>query len=757
MGLDFKKMVTYYGAVVKPDIRRVCVIFLCLLTLSQVACSQEDVVLTAGDPVETESAARELRIYRSALQQGSTEDIRVDAAIGLLLQNDAQGRDILLSTLKSEDNPQARQAVCRALIKSRGLSQTIDSLEIFRLPLLEILRGESVELARLAAETMLLFDYSDVSGALEEVLQNQDLERHVRMNAVYALQLRPEPTALRSLIKLLDDPDAEVAKAAETALQEAFGIPVGTSRAVWSGILDELQLKSPEEIRRERLLRQEMKLRQVQAERDRWQKLYLDALDKQYESDEAGREKMIRDMIESDMEPTRLWALDKASKLPVIGEELGEKLLSLLSDNSRDVRLQAARALMNMPALNPAAVLLERLQLEEDAEVKLAMLEALGEACFFAFSRGSEIKLPEDIKLKTLEIASEYLRSESADDCIKGAEVIRKILELNSLGDDSMQSYLGLLDKRYKESLSGNEELRAELLAILAHLCGQGGAKESACALFGPLFIDAITVENAPALRLAAVQGVSYVDKVRALELFKQNGLIQDQSLAVQQVVIEVAGQTGDTSDLDWLLGLLAGNGQSDRVWPAIKSICQRQQADFLMEWLTALESADGVTDEYVREILDIAEQKAAGEKNEPLQIQIQQQILSRLVDRKSWESALTYLDKIGYDPLGGRFSPASDISALKVFLYSNATDRAVPMLQVEMGDGDLPDAGPIKAVLDDYFMSEAVDDESKSLSLMKIKSIPSEGRPNWSALISSFDDIAAKPDLVPPPADEAD
>ncbi len=44
------------------------------------------------------------RIYRDALQQGSTDDIRVDAAVGLLLQNDEQGRDALLSALQSEEN-----------------------------------------------------------------------------------------------------------------------------------------------------------------------------------------------------------------------------------------------------------------------------------------------------------------------------------------------------------------------------------------------------------------------------------------------------------------------------------------------------------------------------------------------------------------------------------------------------------------------------------------------------------------------------
>ncbi|MFZ9024987.1 MAG: HEAT repeat domain-containing protein, partial [Anaerohalosphaeraceae bacterium] len=603
----------------KSGAMRVCTFLFYLIILPQVACSQEGVrpVTVTEKSIVTETSAREFRIYRDALQQGSTEDIRVDAAVVLLVQNDEQGRGALLSALRSEENPQARKAVCQALIKSRGLSQTIDSLEVFQEPLLAILQSESAEEAELAAEAMLLYDYADVAAPLDQILQNEERGSRVRMNAIYALRLRTEPTALRRLIKLLDDPDAEVAKAAETALQEAFGIPVGANREVWTGILDDLQLKSPDDIRRERLLRQEMKLRQVQAERDRWQKLYLSALDKQYEVlDETSRKETILDMIASDLDPVRIWALDKASKYPVVDEVLREKLLSLLSDGSRDVRLQAAKALMNMSAINPAAALLERLQIEEDAEVRLAMLEALGEACFFAFSPGSDVELPKDIKLQTLEIASGYLQSESEDECIKGAEVLRKILELNNLTKDSMQSYLGLLDERYRKSLYQDEGVRAKLLAILAHLCGQGGAKEPARALFEPLFLDAVDVEDDPALRLAAVQGISYVDSVEALQIFKQKNLMQDQSLAVQQVVIDVAGQTGDEKDLEWLLVLLDGNGHSERAWLAIKSICQRQEVGFLLDWLPELENISATKGEYVREILDVAEQKAAGEND---------------------------------------------------------------------------------------------------------------------------------------------
>ncbi|MFZ9032907.1 MAG: HEAT repeat domain-containing protein [Anaerohalosphaeraceae bacterium] len=726
----------------KSGAMRVCTFLFYLIILPQVACSQEGVrpVTVTEKSIVTETSAREFRIYRDALQQGSTEDIRVDAAVVLLVQNDEQGRGALLSALRSEENPQARKAVCQALIKSRGLSQTIDSLEVFQEPLLAILQSESAEEAELAAEAMLLYDYADVAAPLDQILQNEERGSRVRMNAIYALRLRTEPTALRRLIKLLDDPDAEVAKAAETALQEAFGIPVGANREVWTGILDDLQLKSPDDIRRERLLRQEMKLRQVQAERDRWQKLYLSALDKQYEVlDETSRKETILDMIASDLDPVRIWALDKASKYPVVDEVLREKLLSLLSDGSRDVRLQAAKALMNMSAINPAAALLERLQIEEDAEVRLAMLEALGEACFFAFSPGSDVELPKDIKLQTLEIASGYLQSESEDECIKGAEVLRKILELNNLTKDSMQSYLGLLDERYRKSLYQDEGVRAKLLAILAHLCGQGGAKEPARALFEPLFLDAVDVEDDPALRLAAVQGISYVDSVEALQIFKQKNLMQDQSLAVQQVVIDVAGQTGDEKDLEWLLVLLDGNGHSERAWLAIKSICQRQEVGFLLDWLPELENISATKGEYVREILDVAEQKAAGENDQDMLKRVREQTIAWLSERKVWEQGVAYLSGIGYSISENLYSDRTDFEAFIIYLYGGAVENAAEYVENCLSESDIKQGSPVPQAITVYFEEKAIGDASE-VFLERILSIPQEGRPDWSAFVSDLD-----------------
>ena len=228
-------------------------------------------------------------------------------------------------------------AVCRALIRSRGWVQRLFNRAVCRSIDSGCLRNGWW---RPAGGWLLIYRFSEIEGLLTPVIKDPGRSLSVRLHGIYVLQLRTEPQALRILIQLLDDPSPEIQQGAERALQEAFGIPVGTGRAVWSTILEQLRQKSPEDIRRERLLRQEMRLRELQEERNRWQRLYLAALDNEYESqDSSVRGKFLLERLNSDLQPIRIWALQKVVRLT--GETdpaLRDRLLALLSDTDRDVR-----------------------------------------------------------------------------------------------------------------------------------------------------------------------------------------------------------------------------------------------------------------------------------------------------------------------------------------------------------------------------------------------------------------------------------
>ena len=79
--------------------------------------------------------------------------------------------------------------------------------------------------------------------------------------------------------------------------------------------------------------------------------------------------------------------------------------MSLVSDEDRHVRLETAKVLYRMSDRNPGAKLLAQIKVEEYEDVRLAIFEALGEACYFAFSEGSKIELDASVRDETLEFA----------------------------------------------------------------------------------------------------------------------------------------------------------------------------------------------------------------------------------------------------------------------------------------------------------------------------------------------------------------
>ena len=716
---------------------RVILTLLIAVSFSSISCVTSSQEEGPGVQAPPQEKPRQLRIFRETLLQGSSEEIRVEAAVELFLRNDAPSRDVLVDILKTADNPQAQAAVSKALVKSRRLGQTVGSQSVYLDPLVQILTTGQSEPAILAAEALLLYDFKDIEKRLDKIIRNAKAEPQGRINVVYALKLRSEPQALRRLIGLLDDTNSDVSSAAESALEEVFGVPVGASRQVWSEILDKLKQKSPEDIRYDRLLLQERRLPQVQAERDRWQKMYMSLLDKQYDgADEAGRSQMTLDMLGTDLEALRIWGLGKVTQYQAADKEaLREKLFSLLSDESREVRLQTAKVLNNMSALNPAEKLLENYKLENDPEVALAMFDALGEACFFAFSPGSQIELSSDIKVESMKIAAEYLAQGQTETSRKGAEVIRKILELNNLSGDTTQHYLTLLDERYQKTIGQNPVLRADLLSVMSHLCGQGMPKTQACKLYEPLFIEAITVGDNPPLRLSAVTGMINVDPVKALKLAKDYQLKDIASPAVRQAVVELAGTTGSAEDLDWLLGMLNLNGQAEQAWQAIKAVCQRQTPSFLIEWLPRL-GENGTHAEYELEILELAEKKALTDTASETLIQVRERIIRWYIERKAWDHGSVYLSKIEFSVDINPFSEQALSDIFELYLFSGNAEMTTQIIAYYIVNDDTGGRLSLLGGLSMFFDSESVSLDIKRSILDQLLSLDVSAYPNFEESI---------------------
>ncbi|MHC4722610.1 MAG: HEAT repeat domain-containing protein, partial [Planctomycetota bacterium] len=335
--------------------------------------------------------SRQLKINMEGLFKGSSDQIRIDAATVMLFSEDPLARKILLDALRQSENLGARVAVCKALSQARAEQKIVANKEDFIPPLFDILKTETDDSAKFAAEAILIFEYDQISKPLEGMVIDPSLPVETRLNAIYALRLQPDMRAIFKLIDRLDDSDEQVAAEAEKALR-FLGTPIGKDAEAREQIRSELKRRGRDEFFRDLLIRQEAKMRDLKAERDRWRQEYLAASDRIYDgiSDDVARGAFLAEHLASSDAIVRLWALDKVSQWRVgtksrLPTELGPILVNLISDQDRNVRLKVAKLLSLMGELDSAQRLLEQLEVEQNDEIKTELFVALGWACYYAF------------------------------------------------------------------------------------------------------------------------------------------------------------------------------------------------------------------------------------------------------------------------------------------------------------------------------------------------------------------------------------
>jgi HEAT repeat protein len=393
-----------------------------LILLLAVGCQQAGVAArSAASPsngtIAKTELSEQLKIYESTLLEGKSEQIRKAAASEMLFSKDPLARGILLSVLGQSKNITARMAVCKALIQARSGQRPIVNKDDFIQPLLQILPTKSVAEAELAAESILLFEYEQILEPLEKAATEPSLPVNARLNAIYALKLQPDKRAVIKLIKLIDDPEGQVADAAEKAL-DFLGIKAGQDIESRKVTINILQYQDTDVFLRNRVIWLERRVHKSKDELDLWQVRYLSALEEVYGGikDDEAKGKFLDKHLRGSEATVRLWALGKVyqdrvgttpnPKLPAALEPI---LVNLVLDRDRDVRLQTAKVLSLMVELNSAQRLLEQLKTEQDDEVRVELFVALGRACQYAFSANSGIKVGPEVRKQLLEEAEKYL------------------------------------------------------------------------------------------------------------------------------------------------------------------------------------------------------------------------------------------------------------------------------------------------------------------------------------------------------------
>ena len=716
--------------------------------LGSAHCIANEGTVGAVTPGENETdTARQLRIYEDALMRGSTEQSRTDAAVELLRRGDGGARELLLKALVSRDNPQAGHAVCRGLIESKSWPEGVGSRKEFLEPLIGMLIDEAGANARLAADALLVFKYSEVAERLGNLARNSELKRQIRLNTVYALKLWPDKEAVLELVNLLDDADPEVAAAVANALP--YWIPLGTDKQT---ILLELQRKSPDEIIKAQLegLRQQMG--KLAGERDLWKKMYLAALDRDYEkSDEDAKGKMLVEKMPSELTSVRLWAVRKVAAFTgPRPKEFRENLLTLISDKNREIRLAAAGALASMSKLDPAEKLLAQFKVETYSDVSLAIFDALGEACFFAFSPGSPVTLDESIRTETLTISARYIGSQDPETSAKGAEVMGKLLELDGLAKEDARKYLETLGARYVDAKEKPGFLRGKLLNVMTRLCGRGAYQKDAAGLYGDFFVQGLAVKDDNTLRQAAAGGLVNIDKVVAFRLFKENALSNDSSPVVRRLVINLAGELGRAEELIWLSDRLDKNGEADPAWQAMRKILLREDAKEVLACGRRLAAGTDKSG-HAGEVLEMAEKKAEGQKDAELLTAVRTSLRDWYSQRDDYAKVIVYCDKLLSTTTDAVEREKLHLRLLGAYLQTADVAKVRQLMASRLAKGDMGVEDAFVSKIGTFLTMPDANAAAKTAVVEALVAIkPTEARPRWMSQLSVWQQMT-KPKESPP------
>jgi len=757
-------MIAKLAGIVLPRVIRMSakrsylIILLLLIGCQQAGIGQDQPVQPAGSTSEKTEADTQLQLNKEALtNKGSSEQMRINAANLLLFSANPLARTILLDTLKQAENRPARVAVCKALSQTRAAQKAVGNKEDFVQPLFDMLTADDSVVARIAAEATLIFEYGLVSERFEKMVKDSLRPAKDRLSTIYALKLHPDMRAIFVLIELLDDPESQVAAAAEEALH-SLGIPVGEDAKTRERTISELKLEGLAAFLRTRLIHQETEIRRLETELNLWRERYLSEVSKRYGaiSDDAAKSKFLAEHLGSSEKIVRLWALEKlkqwrqGSTKPKLSAELERTLVSLISDQNRDVRLRTANLLSLMGELNSAQYLLEQLKIEQDDEVRMELFVALGEACFYASLPDSGVKVPEEVRKQALELAAQYLSQQEPKKARKGADVVRKLLEQDGLTSGEVNRYLALLAGRYNEQKNkADGALRGELLSAMAGLCADRSiCRAQAAKSFKPLFDEALRDET-DLVRQAAVDGLIYIDKVGALKKLRKD-FANDPSIVIRRKLIDLAGEVGSHEDLGWLAEKIGTTGENEPAWQAMLGVFKRSGMEILSEWVAEFDSESDqskFSDEQKIAFFEIARQKAVSENRPKMLSNIRENLAWLYSGSGQFEQAAKYFGLLREAAQTIKEKEAILPDLLNAYLRWPNVKSAKDLVANCLLEKDLDPNNAIVSVIDNYLSKPppGADPHTVLEALFEIQVRNPEGRPMWQKRLEHWADRFGK------------
>jgi HEAT repeat protein len=735
-----------------PDSRYVILSVFLFFSLTGLLCA------ASGDLSRDNSS--QLKINRWTLFNSTDEQIRIDTAVELLKNPDAGARQILLDALASADNAATQSSACKAISEFRNSPQLIPDRGDFIGPLMNIIKGQNVEAARLSAQACMVFSYKEIKNQLADIIKTSGLPAAAKKNAVYTLQIRPEKEVVSVLIDLLDSNDQVVASAAADALQE--WLP-NTDKQQWQKKQKDIE-RGRIDIVRERLLSQQDKIRRLNDDISKWQKRYIISLDNIYQAtaDDNVRAKFVAENLVFEQSAVKLWAIEKINMWQKSGKPLPldifqKSLITLVSDPDPSVRLAAAKLLGLLTNINSADALLSQLKTETNNDVKTEILVALGHVCNFALSPGAEVEISPQVRIETLNIAAEFFKDNNP---VIAAEVIRNLLLQNGLEISYVKPYFELIAASYRNT--SDAQVKARLLEEMTRLCGNDSFyKNIAGEVFKNIFLKAID-DTSEQITSPAVTGLLRIDQSGAFEILKQKGFTSHSSGKVREELISAAGQIGTQQDLEWLGALTinaAAEQERQHAADAMINIFQYCKTDVLLSWARQLSSqAKLKNDEFLhtraRALFEAAEKKAEAEQDANMLTSLRRTLAEYYADASLYGPAAKYYGMLLQTATDPNEKEKLTAGLFNVDLRSGQVESAKQLLTNILLSTDIKPNMEISKVLNSYFSQSQDPKAAKQmfLAFAAIK-IPAENpRPLWSAQIADWRELLKITSTAPAP-----
>ncbi len=751
--------------VVPMDAPRFFVLIAVLISsFLQVVAAQEATVATAEGTALTE-AEKQVRINRESLLEGKDEQTRVYAATLLLRSDHPEARKEVLNALRSEANPQARAAVCQALTLERENKRPVANKAEFIEPLMAALRTEQdPALAELVAQAMLMFTYDDVHKSLNRVFVDPNASKTAQVNAIRALKYEPDDRAIFKLVSLLGSPDANLAAESRRAL-ELLGIEVPCDPNGIRALTEALERRGPEAflrnplIMRNWLVSRENRIVELRAAVTAWEKQYRMLLARlySYQADEKAKSDFLVQQLSSPEPVVKLWALGQLGELQKgtsklkLSVQLESILLSLISNQDKRVRLETAGLLSLMwGEVNSTTQLLDQLQVEEDAEVRQGLFTTLGTVCYYASQPTSVVKVPDEVRKRTLELAVTFLNQADPTGIRSGADVIRKLLEQDGLPPEDVVRYLKALASRYQQvSPAANHGLRGELLGAMAGLCApRSDCRTAATKLYGSVFDQGLS-DEVNAVRQSAVEGLINIDKGRALRRLRTD-FAQDENPAIRVILVNVAGEVGGPEDVEWLAKRIGQGSEGELAWQAMLEILGRSGSEVIDKWATAFESPGSqikLSAEQKAAFLAVAEKNAQAENRADKLKDVWTRLFKLHVAGNDAARAREYVTRLLTAADDDREKAATACSLLDICLSRPAPQIELAGAVVEefLSEKDLGADNPMAESISTYLNQppEGGDPNALLARLRQIEVAEPEQRSLWRRLLVQWESFA--------------